>query len=300
LKQLIKDEDIRIIHAHKTGSSFWAAILGKFFKVEAVVCHLHGQRLGWRNVYALRRVIAQLSAKVIAVSDFDRKKFIDMGVPPQKLVTVHNGIDYERYRSQPNNMLRTSFGLREDSRVVGICAGLRPEKSHETLLLSARQILRKRKDVYFLIIGDGEKRKALEKLANELGISSNCIFTGFRGDIPVVLSIIDIGVLCSTRESFPVAILEYMAAGKPVVATNVGGISEAVLEGVNGFLVRPGDFCDLSRKLEVLLNDQSLANTIGRSGLAIVRQAFSEDIMMKHIEDRYDEVLATKPIAVTQ
>jgi Glycosyltransferase len=214
------------------------------------------------------------------------------GILPSKIVTIYNGIESSKYRAKPNLDVKRQLGIETGSPVVGIIAAFRPQKNHELFLLAAREVLKKNKNVYFLLVGDGIRRRRMEELASELGITKNCLFTGFRKDIPDIISMIDIGVLSSHWEGLPLVVLEYMASSKPVISTNVSGLSEAIHDNINGFLVSPEDHEMLAQRINLLLDNKNLALEMGTNGCSIVREKFTEESMIRRIEALYTEVLA--------
>jgi len=224
LLRVIKERSVEIIHAHKRGSNFWGGIIGKISGVPAIIAHVHGEvsNLQSRMIYG---AISSLADKIIAVSESEKRRLVDKWhLPEAKVIKIYNGVNINGRNAKPHQTIRKELRLEENCSIVGIVAGLRPEKDHRTLLLAASTILREINNVYFLIVGDGTERETLESYASDLGIAKNCIFTGYRRDIFDILSIIDIGVLCSEREGLPLVLLEYMFSSKPIVATKVGGV----------------------------------------------------------------------------
>jgi glycosyltransferase involved in cell wall biosynthesis len=285
--KLIKEENVKLIHAHKLGSNIWGVVFGKIFGLPAV-SHVHGQVYNWKN-YPFNSFVGRLSSKLITVSEFERKALTTQ-VPADKVVTIYNGIDPGKYKSSPDIAFKESLGLKPDAPVVGISAALRKEKAHEVFLRAAKEVLKKRGDVHFLIIGGGVRKQELEAMASGLGIRESCIFTGFVKNIEDALSVLDVGVLTSEREGLPLTLLEYMASSKPIIATDVGGVSEVVRDGENGFLVPSGDHITLAGRINVLLEDPALASTLGANGRALLGEKFSEDVMMNRIEALYDDL----------
>jgi L-malate glycosyltransferase len=292
LARIIRQQGIKIIHAHKSGSSLWGGIFGKLGRVDAVFAHIHGRRPDWKSSIA-EKFLGKLCDKIITVSDYEKRRLIaERRIDPSKIVTVYNGVRLSKYKTLMNSSLKSRLGIKVETPVVGIFAELRPEKNHEVFLRAAKELLVKRKLIHFLIVGDGERRKHLEGYANDLGITNNCTFTGFIRNVPDVLSIIDVGVLCSEREALPLTILEYMASSKPIVATAVGGIPEAVLHGFNGLLTQPNDSSALAANIEVLLSNKHFASVMGDNGLTLVKDRFSEGSLMNRIEDLYNQQLS--------
>lgn len=290
LRKIINEENIRMIHAHKLGSNLWGVMLGRLYNVP-VIAHCHAQTYSWSSSLA-DKIIERLSYIIVSISEYERQRLIkEEGISPSKIVTIYNGIDSNNYKTKPNLDIKRQLGIKVDSPVVGIVAVFRPQKNHELFLLAAQEILKRNKNICFLLVGDGPTRKRIEDLALKLGIAKSCIFTGSRRDIPDILSIIDIGVLSSHWEGLPLAVLEYMASSKPIVATGVGGIPEVIQDGVNGFLIPAGDFKMLAQRVSLLLDNKDLALEMGRKGLLILRRGFTMDSMMRKIEDLYARIL---------
>lgn len=287
LGKLIREENVKLIHAHKLGSNIWGVALGKVFGLPAV-SHVHGQVYNWKN-YVFNSFVGRLSSKLITVSEFE-KKALTTQVPADKVVTIYNGIDPGKYKSSPDAAFKESLGIKPGAPVIGISAALRKEKAHEVFLRAAKEVLRKRSGVYFFIIGGGVRMKELESMTIGLGIKESCIFTGFVKNIEDALSVLDIGVLTSEREGLPLTLLEYMASSKPILATDVGGVSEVVRDGENGFLVPSGDHNALAERMNLLLEDPALASRLGANGRSLLVEKFSEDVMMKRITALYDDL----------
>ncbi len=289
LKQIIREQRISIIHAHKSGSSLWGGLFGKLGKVDAIFAHIHGRKPDWKSSIA-EKYLAKLCDKIITVSDFEKRRLIDeQRIDPSKIITVYNGIRVSKYRTNINYSLKNDFGIKADVPVIGIVAELRPEKNHDAFLFAAKALLKSRRDIHFLIVGDGARRHELEGQVANLGIASHCTFTGFIRNVPDVLSIVDVGVLCSQREALPLTLLEYMASSKPIVATTVGGIPEVIKDGHNGFLVQSGDHLALAEKIDCLLDNKQMASRMGSEGLSMVKQKYSEEKMIQTIEELYDQ-----------
>jgi glycosyltransferase involved in cell wall biosynthesis len=203
---------------------------------------------------------------------------------------IYNGVDLERYDHQePCCTLRDDYGMEPGSQIVGVVARLEPEKGHPTLIDAWPLVLRSVPDAYLLIVGEGSRRDDLERQVRELRIAHRVVFTGRRDDVPGVTAALDVAVLPSYREAQGLTILEAMALSRPVVASNVGGIPEMIQDGVTGLLVPPGDPTALAGAIVRLLEDHSLADTLGRAGHDLVHDRFCIELMVKAIEEIYDE-----------
>ena len=178
--------------------------------------------------------------------------------------------------------------------MVGIIGRLTVVKGHRYFLQGAAQVLQTIPHCKFLVIGDGPLRSDLELLANDLGISDSVRFLGYRDDIPELLAVVDISVLTSIREGTSMVLLESMAAGKPIVATDVGGTPEVVIDGEVGILVPPKDAAALAKALITLLSDPCLASRMEMSGRQRVQAKFSLRKSVDRLEALYDELVAAR------
>jgi L-malate glycosyltransferase len=244
------------------------------------------------------RLALRLAHAVVANSDAVKQFLIDNGVPARKIVTIYNSLDSARF-SYPKDFCRTnalhSLGLpiEENRRFVTIVANLRHTvKDHPTFLRAARRVREVIPNTAFILAGEGELTSSMREFADSLGLTDQVFFIGRCANINVLLGVSDVCVLSSTAEGFSNAILEYMAAGRPVVATNVGGAREVVDEGVTGFLVEPGDDEVMAERIIELLNDREWAQTMGERGRLVVRERFSREAQLKETEQLYDHLLS--------
>ena len=215
-------------------------------------------------------------------------------VIPEKLEIVPNGVDLSRFpMDEEAGSLRRAVGLSDGQPVVGIVAMLRPEKAHEVFLRSAACVLEQIPAARFLIVGDGPQRPRLEILAKTMGIDAQVQWLGARLDVPALVSVFDVAVLSShpVVETVSNAILEYMAAGKPIVATRVGSLPELVEDGRTGFLVEPGDWKAMAERIVQLLQDRPLARRMGEAGQDKVRQQFTVERMVQQYEALFERLL---------
>ena len=190
--------------------------------------------------------------------------------------------------------IRESLSIEAQSQIIGTVGMLAPVKDHITLLKAANKVVRVRPDVVFLIVGGGELEGALKAEADKLGIENNVRITGFRNDVGSLLHVMDIFVLSSVSEGLPLCLLEAMASGKPVVATNVGGNPEIVVNGETGFLVPPRDPDSLAASILSLLQDRRLASHFGMNGQRRVSERFRLERMIHSYHELYERVLMRK------
>ena len=290
--RIIKKQNIKIIHSHKLGSNFWGGLIGWIAGVSIIIAHKHGQVYNnWINLL-LDKIVSKLSNKIIFVSDYERTLFLNaIGAAPEKCITIHNGINIYVPKVDSIDDRRKRYGIKESGSVVGMMARFSKEKDHGTFLLAAREVLKSDSHVTFLLAGEGSTKKEMENFSDVLGISGSIIFTGFVENTSNVISLLDVGCLSSTQEGLGIVLLEYMAYAIPIVATNVGGIPEVVKDGVNGFLVEPGDYRAMAKRISELLNDIKLRSQMGRNGFSILEQNFTQELMIEKIENLYFDLM---------
>ena len=210
---------------------------------------------------------------------------------------IPNGVDTDRFApggvdDLDEECVRLRAGA---SAVVAILGHISDVKGYPTFIEAAARIVQDRSDTRFLAIGgetvqDGD-RKALEGRIRELGLQDRFQFVGFRSDVPKLLRAVDVVALPSTQEGFPLAVLEAMACGKPVIATAVGGVAEAIDDGVTGLLIQPGRPEMLASALLQLLNDPPARTQMGHQARARVERLFSARIFAQRVQALYDELL---------
>ncbi|MCK5595141.1 glycosyltransferase, partial [bacterium] len=208
--------------------------------------------------------------------------------------TIYNGIDVEDFNKDFDYQARRKeIGVAEDELLVGIFARLYPQKGHKYFLEAASKINKAIDNVKFMIVGEGPLESELKERAMKLGIRGKVIFTGLRHDIPELLHIVDVSVLSSFIEGFSNIILESMAAGKPVVATDVGGNSEAVINGETGFIVPSANSAKLANAIAKILDNKQLRIDMGRKARERVTK-FSIQEMARQTDNLYKTCLAKK------
>lgn len=245
----------------------------------------------------MERTAFRLATIIHANSQAVQKFLVDQGVPAEKIEVVYNGLDLRRV-IPPDDLSRTDaramFGLPADkSPVVTIVANMRhPVKDYPMFLRAARRVHERIPEAVFALAGEGDLMPSLRALAVELGLEQNVHFLGRCDRIAELLFASDVCVLSSKAEGFSNSILEYMGAGRPVVATDVGGAREAIVEGETGFIVPSGDADALATRIETLLHDRDLAKAMGNRGRQVVVEKFSAQAQLVATERLYDQALA--------
>jgi glycosyltransferase involved in cell wall biosynthesis len=294
IRRYIRQTGVDLVHCHGYKSNLYGLLASRAL-VPAVTTNHNWLRSDWRlKVYCfLDSLWIRFFHRVIAVSADIRDAMRKYGVPEEKIRIVDNGIDMYRFRNKHSiENLKSAFGLNGDFRFIGTVGSLGHEKGHSYLLRAAKGILDSGTPVKFLIVGDGKLRESLEAEAARLGITDSVIFTGYRVDIPELLSLMDIFVLPSIKEGLPMVVLEAMASARPVIATRVGAVPRIVRDGENGVLVEPGDVDGLVRGMARLLEDKAGALKIARAGYETVIRDFSSEKMCVKYLTIYREVLS--------
>jgi L-malate glycosyltransferase len=253
----LRKENFSIVQTHFSDANMVGILGGKLGGVPVIISTRRGvPYYSNRAGLSILRLLNARATYFIANSLATRQwASVAEGISPDKIEVVHNGIDPDIYvqRGTGGRSCRRALNLPQRASVVGIVANLRPVKGIEIFLRAAALVCSDVPDTYFLVIGEGKEEPKLKALAQDLGLGERVLFLGKRGDVPSLLNALDVGVLSSHWESFSNAILEYLAAGIPVVCTDVGGCREVVEDGCNGFIVAPGDAQGMAEKIVLLL-----------------------------------------------
>lgn len=236
---------------------------------------------------------------IVANSSAVRDYLIARRIPSAKINVIYNGIDIERFDSVSSDgkLILTGYNLPNDEniRFVTQVANLRHiVKNIPMLLRAAKRVIAKEPNTHFVIAGEGRLKNDLADLARRLDIDKNVHFIGRCVDVPELLSISHACVLTSAAEGFSNSILEYMAAGKPVVATDVGGAAEAIVDGQTGWLTVPDDDAALAKKLLKLLREPGVAMEMGADGREVVGRLFSHKRQLSDTSELYYTLLAKR------
>jgi glycosyltransferase involved in cell wall biosynthesis len=239
-----------------------------------------------------------LAHMVVANSDAVRRQLINDGVRADKIVTVYNGMDTERVAplsGLKRDEILKALGLPTDDgrRFVTIVANMHhPMKDQGTFLRAAKRVREAVPEAAFVLAGEGRLKEGWRALAAELGLENDAFFIGRCGRVSELLAVSSVCVLCSKGvEGFSNSIIEYMAAARPVVATDIGGAREAIVEGETGYIIEPGDDQKLAERIISLLKEPERARQMGEQGLRVVKQKFSCEAQLESIESLYARLL---------
>lgn len=290
----IQDNRISILHCHGYKSNFYG-LSGSLRRIPAVTTNHNWLTYRWRlKIYCLLDSIwIRYFDRIVAVSEDVKKDMMRYFVPGDKIDIIDNGIDVGRFTDvTPNQNLKNELGLSDNAFIIGIIGNLGHEKGHEYLFEAVKLIRRTGERIKILVVGDGYLKDHLQKKTVALGISEDVIFTGYRKDIPELLSLIDIFVLPSVREGLPMVILEAMASRRPVIATRVGAIPKVIRHGENGFIVTPSNPMQLRDAIVELTENKVQRQKLAENGFITVTERFSSDIMCHHYTRIYEDLVS--------
>lgn len=243
-----------------------------------------------RSSYWQLRAIASGVDRYIAVSgDVEGELIERFRWPAEKIDVVYNAVQVDRFGGGAPEWLRRELSGESDRQIVFSAARLDPQKGHPTLLQAAVEL----PQAVFVLAGDGPERGRLESMASDLEISERVRFLGHRSDVPELLAACDVFALPSLYEGSSLAVLEAMAAGRPVVSSAIGGTDELIDDGIDGVLVPPGDAIALTAALRRLLGDAGLRSRLAERARRRVQRDFTPAAMASRVESIYEEVLAS-------
>ncbi len=293
LRRYINAHGIHIVQTYFIKSNIVGTLAARRSKCRAIVsCRLD---LGYWFNARLHRVFCHLdkhATRLLANAEAVKRAVMrNEQVRADKIDIIYNRVDTSAYAPGTGDpAVAEDLGVPADAKVVGIIANLRPVKDHDLFLRAAAIVAGEVPDTAFLLLGQGRCREALEPLANELGIADKVFFAGRVGYVQDYLERMDIGCLSSKSEGFPNTIVEYMAAGLPVVATDVGGMREAVEHGVTGYVVPHGRPEDFATPIIDLLTNDGKREEMGRAALERCREKWDLDITIREFEEYYADL----------
>jgi len=304
LIRILREDKIDILHTHCFRADLYGRILGRILDIPVIVSTIHNTHVTmFKNDYNrlvatmatwLNRYSAQLAHGLIAISEEVRRHIIEEEkIHHRYIPVIYNGIEIAPFLKQQHKekTLRSQLGLHSNYYLVGTVSALYPRKGLRYLIEAALHIFPRYPNTRFLIIGDGPLRNTLEEQIASLGLQDKILLMGHRRDVVQLLSILDVFVLSSLSEGVPIAILEAMASGKPVVATYVGGVPEIVQEGITGLLVPPKDAEALANAIAVFIQRPELGTMMGGAGQKRVIEKFSAATMAMEYEKVYRKLL---------
>jgi len=294
LGRLLRAQRIDILHSHLFYASLFASPIGRLCRVPVIIetPHLREHwRHGWlKGRFFVDRLVARFVDQFIAVSHANARYLIQhKGLPERKVAVIHNGCRPERFdpHSPPPLHLRANLGMTAADPLLLVIGRLEPQKGHRVLLEAMPEVLREFPRARLVCVGAGSLRHDLESQAHALGLGEAVRLVGYQRNVADWLALAQITVLPSFYEGLPLAAIESLAAGRPVVATAVDGTPEVVVEGTTGLTVPPGDASKLAAAICRLLGDRDERERMGKAGRTWVLEHFSEDRQVRRTEELY-------------
>lgn len=304
LIKIIRRDKFDIVHTHESKAGILGRVAGKLAGVPVIIHSPHGHIFYGYFGYIkttifilLERFTALFTDKIITLTKKEIEEHLKVKIGNRdKFTFIYNGIELDKFEKVDVNVRekRGQLSLPLDVSVVATVARLVPVKGHKYLIDAAAEVVKSIPQARFLFIGDGKLREELQEQAENLGLSSNILFLGWRKDVLEILPIIDLFVLPSINEGLGMVLVEAYAFGKPVVATNVGGIPEVVEDKKTGLLTPPKDSKKLAQAIIELLEDPKRAKKMGEEGKKKVITTFGVDVMVEKIERLYEELIRGK------
>lgn len=293
---LFKKERPFIVHTHTSKGGFLGRLSAWLARVPVIIHTPHGHIFwGYYNSLItelfifMERLVAKITSKIICLTDQEKRDHIQFRIDrPERFVTIHSGIDLPVFQKSVSfqDRMRKELGIPKGEPVIGTVGRLVPIKGYEYIIRAFALLTNEFDNSWLILVGDGFLEAYLKKLCIELGIKEKVIFAGWRSNVPDFLSLFDIFVLPSLNEGMGRVLVEAMAAGKPIVASNVGGIPDLVRDGQNGLLVEPGDVNGLCIAARKLLIDAKIRDEMGMKGRTMA-QNFSVEKMVERINALY-------------
>lgn len=307
LKALIKiynflrREKFDIVHTHTSKAGLLGRLAAKIARVPIIIHTPHGHvffgyfgRFKTKIFMLLEKLASRMTDIIITLTNSEKEDYIKYGIAPEhKLTVINSGVDLNRFMqraSEEAQNFKIELGIPEKSSIVGTVGRLVPVKGLKFLIKAAKLVIQKFPDTFFILAGDGHLKQNLKKQASELGIEKNIIFLGWRDDVARIISTYDIFALPSLNEGMGRVLVEAMALGKPIVASDIGGIPDLVTHERNGFLVPAKNPEQLANYIQILLENEEQREKMGHEGKKIAVN-FSKEIMVERIAELYRELM---------
>ena len=300
LWRLMIRERPSVVHTHTSKAGMLGRLAASLAKVPLKVHTPHGHvfyghfnPVVSRLFLLLERIMSRITDCTVALTEGERKDYMRFSVSdPDRTVTIHSGVDIVFFRDTVKDVeaIRRSLAIGPKELVVGTVGWLLPIKGPMYLLRAMARVWQTYPDTRLVFAGKGELERALKKEAQEMGASDRVLFLGWRDDIPEVMHMMDVFVLPSLNEGMGRVLVEAMAAGRPVVASNIGGIPDLVSHGENGLLVPAGDVAALARGIRSLLANSAQRKELGEQGKKTADR-YGLDLMLTKIDRLYARLL---------
>lgn len=284
IRRIIREERVDILNTHSGRDSLLAGLAGRLSSRRPIIVRTRHLALPITSRISYR----YLPHRVVTVSEYVRRYLVGEGVPAERVVAIPTGVDIRRFSpGAATGTIREELGLSPAVPLVGMVAILRRKKGHHILLDAVPDILRAVPEALFVLAGNGPQRENVSRKIRGMGLSEKVFMLGLRKDVPNVIASLDLFVLPTLEEALGTSFLEAMAMEKPVVGTRVGGVSEVVVDGVNGYLVPSENPGELARAIVALLRDGEAARRMGIEGRKTVREKYTVEVMCEKMSALY-------------
>ena len=304
LVRIVRERRPDVVHTHMAKAGTVGRLAARICGVPLIVHTYHGHvfhgyfgRSRTRLFLTIERALGLATHRIIVVGDGQRDEIASYGVAPlTKIESIRLGLELSPFlRAEvTRGSLRRELGIEPETPLVGIIARLVPIKAHEVFFDAAVRIRAALPAVRFVVVGDGERRRALEMLVRNLGLADSVTFLGWRRDMASVYADLDVVALTSLNEGSPVALIEALAAARPVVSTAVGGVPEVVIHGETGLTVAVSDASALADGVLALLRDPTLAARLGAAGRRHVYPRYDSSRLVNDVRNLYLRELAAR------
>src|SRR3989338_1390540 len=303
----LKKEKFDIVHCHTSKGGFIGRLAAKLAGAKIIIYSPHGDifegyfcKLATDFFILLEKFAARFTDKIINLTKIEIERFLEHGIGTRhQLKQIYNGINIKYYeRAMTSNLKkRDEFGLGKDDFVCATVGRLVPVKGHTYLIKAIQKVVKVIPEAKFLFVGDGELKSKLSEEIKSYDLQRNIFLLGARNDIATILSCINVFLLPSLNEGFGMALIEAMAARKPVIATNVGGVPEVIINGTTGILVPSKDPEAFSSAIIKLYNNPEMSLEMGLAGYSSARNLFDIKTTVREFEDLYSKLIKEKGVA---
>lgn len=296
IRGIIKENQIDIVQTYHFKSDTYGVMVSKLSGVRHIISSRRdtGDKKTKRQL-VLNRIVNPWIERFITVCDeIGRRISIDEQIPASKQTTIYNGIELSNYQVPKKNdihNIKEQFHFKESDFIVGMIAGFRPEKNYDVFLRAARDAKESIKGLKVIAVGDGPEINSCKGYCRESNMSDYVVFPGMVNEVRDYIAVLDIACLVpGANEGFSNSILECMAMGKPMIVSEVGGNAEAVLRGINGIVIPPLNYKELSRSMVYLYNNETVRSEMGEKSRERVEQLFTiEKMVLKH-QQLYEQI----------
>ena len=295
IRRYIKKINPDIIHLHSSKAGALGRIASMFLNIP-VVYNAHGWAFDMdvdnrkKLIYAyVEKMLANFTDVIINISNHEKNSQLKYNIKPKKYTKIiYDGIDLERYKVEYDiEKIKRELNIPSNAFVVGMVARISAQKSPESFIQIANSLKKKLNCCYFILVGDGELRSKVEELIDRYRLRNNFLITGWTDEVPKYVSLFDVGILTSKWEGFGLVLAEYMAANKPVVAFNSGGIPDVVRDNYNGLLIDYGDIDRFCHAIIEIKNNDKLRKYLVNNGYKSVNEMFNAERVAREHEKIY-------------